>query len=167
MASSGFGQSVGQQRLRCVRQPAQTSCCLQPGLQSRTARMPSSPGSLSRGMRLRVIGMSSAFWDKKMCETAVWAATAGSGSVGYKFFISCTICWVTGTGGAFLAAARARPRSPDRASVATLQTRNCLCWAADCVVPREVVVTSHPARTRDHRAGQSSNQKRSSRASRK
>ena len=80
--------------------------------------------------------------DRKMCETAEVAATAGSRCAGYKFFISCATCGVTGNGGAFLAAASARPRSPDRASAATLRTRACMCSAADLVVPREMKVTS-------------------------
>ena len=104
------------------------------------------PGLLSRGMRLRVVGMSSAIWDRKMCEAAVWAASAGC------------------TGGAFLVAARAWLRSLVRAGVATLRTRDCLCSAADLVVPLEMRATPHSARTMDHRA---SDQKTSSRASRK
>ena len=86
---------------------------------------------------------------------------------GYKLVISCTICGVTGTGGAFSAPAKARPRSHDRAHVATLRTRDCLCPAADLVAPLEMGATSHSARAMDHMAGQSSNQKRSGRATRK
>ena len=62
-------------------------------------------------MRLRKVGMSSATWDMKMCDTAEVEATAGSGSSGYKLLISCFTCALTGTGGAFLAAAGGHPRS--------------------------------------------------------
>ena len=68
---------------------------------------------------------------------------------------------------AFLAAARARPRSPDRARVATLRTRHSLCSAADLREELETGATSHSARNIAQRAGQSSPQKRASRASRK
>ena len=67
--------------------------------------------------------MRSAIWDRNIFETAVWAATVKSGSVVYKLWISCTICSVTGTGGASLAKARARLCSPVRASVATLRAK--------------------------------------------
>ena len=47
---------------------------------------------------------------------------------------------------------------------ATLRTRDCLCSAADLVATRaKWRATSHSARTMDHKAGQSSDQKRSSR----
>ena len=63
-----------------------------------------------------------------------------------------------GFAGAFLAAAKALSRSLDKASVATLRTRDCLCSAADLVEPLEMGATSHSARTMDHRAGQSSDE---------
>ena len=130
---------------------------------------PGSPSCRSGGLVASVIVQSFELGKhvRKMLETAVWAGTAGSGSVEYNLLISCTICWVTGIGGVFLAAARARPRALVQAVAATLQERDCLCSAPDLVVPREIGVTSHSARPIDHRDGQSSDQKRSSRASRK
>ena len=83
--------NAGQQQLQYGRQLVQPGCCFKLAHKKSyqcSARMHRNPGSMSRGMRLSVTGMSSAIWDKKMCETAVWAATAGSGSVMYKPLIS-------------------------------------------------------------------------------
>ena len=59
---------------------------------------------------------------------------------------------VTGTGGAFLAAASARPRSPDLAGVASLRIRACVRSLVDLVVPDTAGVTSHSARTMAHKS---------------
>ena len=76
--------------------------------------------------------------------------------------ISWTMSRVTGTGGAFRAAASARSFSPARANVATLRTLVSICSAFDFKRAGTTDATSQSARTRSHRAGQSSDQKRSS-----
>ena len=100
-------------------------------------------------MRFRVRGLNSAIWKMKMSE--MWL-----------LMISWTMSRVTGTGGAFLAVASARSFSPARASVSTLRTLVSVCLA--CVFERAWTTdaTSQSARTRAHRTGQSSDQKRSS-----
>ena len=122
-----------------------------------SARMPSGPGSLSRGSLRSVVRTSSATSDKKRFATNAWAGAAGSGCAGQRLLISWTICSVTGTGGAFLAAARARLRSPDRASDSLVSlweddpkeelkyARGNHCWAA-CLV-------SAPDRVEQHACG--------------
>ena len=65
-------------------------------------------------MRFRVRGMNSAIWKMKMCE--MWL-----------LLISWTMSRVTGTGGAFLAAASARSFSPALARVATLRILVSVC----------------------------------------
>ena len=122
-----------------------------------SARMPSGPGSLSRGSLRSVVRTSSATSDKKRFATNAWAGAAGSGCAGQRLLISWTICSVTGTGGAFLAAARARLRSPDRASDSLVSlweddpkeelkyARGNHCWAA-CPV-------SAPDRVEQHACG--------------
>ena len=69
------------------------------------ARMPRGPGSLNRGIRRSVLGTRSATSARKRFDTEVWTRTAGSGSAGKRLLISWTTCCVTGTSGAFLAAA--------------------------------------------------------------
>ena len=102
-----------------------------------------------------------------MCDTTDLVATAGSGSVEYRFLIYWTICSVSGTCGAFVAAAKAQPFPPDLASVTTLRTRACVRSVVDLAAPRDSGATSHSARTMAHNVGHSSDQKRFSLVCRK
>ena len=92
---------------------------------------------------------NSAVWKVKICEIWLVSGRVGSGSLGYRLVISCTMSRVTGTGGAL------------RASVASV------CSALNLVPPWTVDATSHSALTMAQSAGHSSVQKSSRRVSRK
>ena len=72
-------------------------------------------------MRLKVIGVNSVTSAVNVCETWAVDGLAESGSTGKRLVISWMLSRVTGTGGAYRAAASARPVSPARSSLATLR----------------------------------------------
>ena len=159
MASGGFCQKCDLDRSEVLQDcgTAAAAICATTCTNKLLSRFAAEGSRFAEPWRLSVVGMSSTVWDRKVCaKQPTGPGSEGPGSVGHKFLVSCKICWVTGTGGAFLAAARARPRSLDWASVVTLRARDCLCSAADLVVPLEMGPPSHSVRTMDHRAGQSS-----------
>ena len=53
-----------------------------------SARMPSGPGSLSRGIFRSVVGTCSATSDKNRADTEAYAGAGGSGSAGQRLLIS-------------------------------------------------------------------------------
>ena len=115
-----------------------------------SARVPRGAGSLSRGIRLSVFGTSSATWDKKRFDTGGLCRDSrvrGGWIQAFDFLhkLPSDQNWW----------------SPDGARVAILRTPDCLFGS------RFARGTEHSARTVAQRAGQSSDQKRSSRASRK
>ena len=151
------GTLSGQQQLRQVPQLAKTRrlwspACLPVSYQC-SGLMPRGQVSQTQGMRLKVVGMSSAIWDRKIA-TPVGAANVGSG-------------WVAGTGGAILLVARDGhvhqcEQMQQRCGHEIVCVRTLIRW-----YPREVGATSHAARTMDHGVGQSSDQKRSKQICRK
>ena len=83
-------------------------------------------------MRFRARGMNSAIWNVKIREIWLVRGRAGSGFMGYKLVF---LYYVPRDGGALRAAAKARPRSPARASVATLRILASVRSALDLVRP--------------------------------